>query len=276
MAQRPADSAFTLLFRDAERVTDLYEFLTGKKLESKAIEIVQLKDKLYGARLYNDISFITSENELMVLIEHQSTLNPNMTFRLLEYYVKLAGENIKSRKINKFGTAEIQIPKAQFFVVYNGKGKMADLPLLDLGDVQVKAKVKNIHFDELTDKSPSNSVAGYARFIDLIQNGVLIDDALDILVRDGYLKEFLSQKEMRNMFAEVFSYDNELRQEGMQKGMQEGMQKGMQQGIAKGRQEEKIEMVKNGLAKGIDIATIQILTGLDEELLIELQKQIII
>ena len=48
-----------------------------------------------------------------------------------------------------FSTKEIQIPKAKFFVVYNGKDKMSDLPILDLGDVQVKATVKNIHFDDL-------------------------------------------------------------------------------------------------------------------------------
>ena len=266
MSNRPKDSAFTLLFRDAERVVDLYEFLTGKRIDPSAIEIKHLKDSWYKARLYNDVSFLTSDNELLVLIEHQSTLNPNMTFRLLEYYVKLAGEHVKETGQDKLGTAQLKIPKANFYVVYNGKGQMNELPMLDLGDVQVNAKTKNIHFETLPDKRPDNTLAGYARFIDLIEKGVMLDEALDHLVEEGYLVDFLSQKEMRNMFVEVFSYDNQLRQEGLQKGRQEGLQEGLQ--------EAKIEIARTSLENGLDPQTISVITGLGIEFIEELKSQL--
>jgi len=208
------------------------------------------------SRLYNDVSFITYDNQLLVLIEHQSTVNPNMGFRILEYYVKLVSEDLKARKIKLFGTNEVQIPKAKFYIVYNGKGKMSDLPVLDLGDVQVKTSVKNIHFEELTDKSTTNAVAGYARFIELSKT-ITPYEALEILLEEGYLVDFLSDEERRNMFAEVYSYENELAYVNKQEGILEGRLEGIQ--------EEKIAIAQASLANGLDVEMISAITGLDIE-----------
>ena len=264
MKTRPADSAFTMLFNIEEHVVDLYEVLTGERLDPHTIKSVRLEDGLVRSRLYNDVSFITHDNQLLVLIEHQSTLNPNMAFRILEYYVKLAGEHLKRNDAKIFGSKEIEIPKAQFFVVYNGKGRMPELPVLDLGDVQVKAKVKNIHFDELVDKSPSNSVAGYARFIDLAKI-MSPFDALELLLQEGYLIEFLNDKEMRNMFAEVYSYDNEL--------LHTGRLEGLSQGLSQGRAEEKISVAQNLLKMGLPSKQVAEGTGLTIEEVTQLKEQ---
>ena len=267
MSKRPKDSTFTLLFRDAERIVDLYEFLTGKRIDPSEVEIIHLKDSWYKARLYNDVSFLTSDNELLILIEHQSTLNPNMAFRMLEYYVKLAGEHVKETGQDKYGVNDLQIPKANFYIVYNGKGQMnEETPVLDLGDVTVRATAKNIHFESLPDKSPTNTLAGYARFIDLIKNGVLLDEALDTLFNEGYLIDFLSQKEMMNMFVEVFSYDNQLRREGIERGRLEGLEQGLQ--------ENQIEVALEGLKNGLDFNLISTLTKLDIAFIEELKSQI--
>ena len=256
MKTRPADSAFTMLFNIEEHVVDLYEVLTGERLDPHTIKSVRLEDNLVRSRLYNDIAFITHDNRLLVLIEHQSTLNPNMAFRILEYYVKLVGEHLKRNNANLFGSKKVEIPKAQFFVVYNGKGRMSELPVLDLGDVQVKAKVKNIHFDELVDKSPSNTVAGYARFLDLAKTMPLYD-ALELLVQEGYLIEFLNDKEMRNMFAEVYSYENEIAFVNKEEG----------------RQEEKIAVAQNLLKMGLSYEQVTEGTGLSLEKVTQLKEQ---
>jgi len=95
MSEKPADSAFTMLFNIEEHVIDLYEVLTGIRLEPHTIKSVRLQDGMVRSRLYNDVSFITHDNQLFVLIEHQSTINPNMGFRILEYYVKLVSEDLK-------------------------------------------------------------------------------------------------------------------------------------------------------------------------------------
>ena len=56
------------------------------------------------------------------------------------------------------------------------------------------------------------------------------------------------------MFAEVYSYDNEL--------------------IYFGRQEEKIEIAKTGLINGINIETIVLMTGLDKAMILDLQRKL--
>ena len=52
-----------------------------------------------------------------------------------------------------------------------------------------------------------------------------VNDAIDQLLEEGYLPEFFGRKENREMFAEVFSYDQELIDLGVQKGTEQGMQK---------------------------------------------------
>lgn len=60
-----------------------------------------------------------------------------------------------------------------------------------------------------------------------------------------------------------------------QKGMEEGMEKGMKQGMAKGEEvgknQRSIEIAKNMLAKGMDEATIQEITGLTEDQILQIQ-----
>jgi len=216
--EKVRDSAFTLMFKHAKYVVDLYEELTGKRLDPLKLTPVNLGNDVRKPRLYNDVAFLTEDNLLLVLIEHQTSLNFNMLFRMLEYFVALAGKYIKEKDYNKYGTKQIQIPKAQFFVVYNGKGEMPELPVLDLGDVQVKAQVQNIHFNKLKNQDKNNALAAYSLFVEYVATGLKINEALDQVVADGYLTEFFGRKEYRDMFAEVFSYDQELIDSGIEQG----------------------------------------------------------
>ena len=64
-------------------------------------------------------------------------------------------------------------------------------------------------------------------------------------------------------------------EEGMEKGMEKGMEEGMKQGMAKGEEvgksQRSIEIAKNMLAKGMDEATIQEITGLTEDQILQIQ-----
>ena len=89
--------------------------------ERWAIEIVNaITDSNYGANAkiglhelessllwrYNDIA-ISIDNQLLVMIEHQSNINPNMPTRLLSYFVDVLNttfvrtEQLYSNKIHK-------------------------------------------------------------------------------------------------------------------------------------------------------------------------------
>ena len=57
-----------------------------------AIEITTLSDAIY-IKMKNDISFLIHSE--MNLFEHQSTFNPNMPLRGMEYFVELYGNYVR-------------------------------------------------------------------------------------------------------------------------------------------------------------------------------------
>jgi hypothetical protein len=82
------DSVFSLLFANPETLRELYGAIEGITLPPDIpVTINTLEDALYKA-LINDISFMIGD-KLVVLIEHQSTINPNMPLRLLLYIARL-------------------------------------------------------------------------------------------------------------------------------------------------------------------------------------------
>ena len=58
-----------------------------------------------------------------------------------------------------------------------------------------------------------------------------INDAIDQLLEEGYLLEFFGRREIRDMFVDIFSYDQQL--------------------IEEGREEERIKIATSLLASGM-------------------------
>ncbi|MCL1853812.1 MAG: Rpn family recombination-promoting nuclease/putative transposase [Peptococcaceae bacterium] len=78
------DSLFSLLFNNPDRMLEIYNALTGSKLPPDTpVEPATLEDVLFMS-LINDVAFVI-DGKLVVLIEHQSTINQNMPLRLLLY-----------------------------------------------------------------------------------------------------------------------------------------------------------------------------------------------
>jgi hypothetical protein len=85
-------SVFSLLFSDPLVLRELYGALIGVHLPADVPLVINtLTDALFMERI-NDISFLLAE-QLIVLLEHQSTVNPNMALRMFLY---LAGSTRKS------------------------------------------------------------------------------------------------------------------------------------------------------------------------------------
>jgi hypothetical protein len=81
-----------------------------------------LEDALFNDHL-NDISFVVGDT-IVVLIEHQSTINPNMALRLLMYIGRIYEKIIAGRNI--YSTKKIPIPHPVFIVLYNGTDPYPD------------------------------------------------------------------------------------------------------------------------------------------------------
>src|SRR5215469_12276011 len=83
------DSVFTKLFgHDKKTILELYNAIFNTNYgEDTDVKITTLEDVLFMDRV-NDISFVI-DGKLVVLIEHQSTINNNMPLRMLFYMARI-------------------------------------------------------------------------------------------------------------------------------------------------------------------------------------------
>ena len=126
------DSVFTALFSDPDLLRELYCALKGVSLPGNVpVSINTLENVLY-MDLYNDISFEIG-GKLVVLIEHQSTINPNMALRLLLYIARVFEKTVKGRSI--YSQKQLSIPWPEFYVLYNGSKPYPDENILRLSDL---------------------------------------------------------------------------------------------------------------------------------------------
>ena len=119
-----SDSLFVELFSDNERFLELYNALSGRhlKLEETKIEDYVIKDTIYRS-LKNDVCKLVNGN-LVVLVEHQSTVNKNMPLRCLLYVARIYEMLVPVRE--RYYRGLRKIPKPEFYVpliqIRSGKG----------------------------------------------------------------------------------------------------------------------------------------------------------
>jgi hypothetical protein len=125
------DSLFSWLFSDPATLRELYGAIEGIQLDAAVpVTINTLEGVLFMERI-NDISFEIA-GKLVVLIEHQSTVNPNMAIRLLMYVARIYEKIIDSRTI--YSSKKRLIPRPEFIVLYNGADPYPDESILKLSD----------------------------------------------------------------------------------------------------------------------------------------------
>jgi len=125
------DSVFTLLFSDKVKLADMYGGITGVEIEPDKIKLTTLKRVLSGG-VYNDLAFVLND-KLVVLIEHQSTVNENMPLRMLLYIAETY--NYLSEDKDLYSPDMFKIPRPEFIVLYNGVKDVPDMQVLRLSDM---------------------------------------------------------------------------------------------------------------------------------------------
>ena len=105
----------------------------------------------------NDIAFLL-ENTFVVLLEHQSSPNKNMTTRDLIYYSTILQRMYGMSAFLKERC--VKIPRPEFIVLYNGVREMPDYQEMKLSDnfydheeetgLQLTVKVYNINTEFLS------------------------------------------------------------------------------------------------------------------------------
>ncbi len=224
------DTVFADLFSEDETANDnflsLYNALFNTNLtDTSVLQNVRLDQVLYNS-LRNDVSFLV-DNRLIVLAEHQSTINENMPLRFLEYVARLyeRTQNPQNRYLRNL----IKIPRPEFFVFYNGKEdypvestlKLSDAFLPEGQDVPLEliVKVFNINKDKNNKiLQKCKRMDDYSIFVEEVRQQRKIDPehgfekAIKICIAKGILKGYLERKsrEVENMLIGEYDYEMDI------------------------------------------------------------------
>ncbi|MDR2521173.1 MAG: Rpn family recombination-promoting nuclease/putative transposase [Spirochaetaceae bacterium] len=236
------DSVFSFLFSDADALRELYGALEGVTPPPDIpVEINTLSDVLYMGQL-NDISF-TIGNVLVVVMEHQSTINPNMPLRLLVYIARIYEKIVERRNLYK--SVLEKIPAPEFIVLYNGTKPWPDQTALKLSDafkdagglrgcvsapLELEVKVYNInkgHNAEIARKC--EKLCGYSVFVDKVREmerelpkELAMKAAIEYCVKHNVLRGFLETHGLEVMNMLITEWDTE---EAKEVWYEEGLEK---------------------------------------------------
>jgi hypothetical protein len=273
------NSVFSLLFSDPNILRGLYAAIEGVEVAPDTpVSINTLTDVIFMDQI-NDLSFIL-DDRLIVLVEHQSTINPNMPLRLLMCIARVLEKIITLKKI--YAKKLVRIPWPEFIVLYNGTDKCPDQMTLKLSDAFMEAgellgedgrlpnlelvvRVYNInpgHNEGMLKKC--GELNGYSVFVDKVREyaqsisdeKLAFKEAINDCINHNILREFLElhASEVINMLLTEWKLEDALEVE-------------REEGREEGREEAKKEDARNLLALGVSPATVAKATGLDMETL---------
>jgi hypothetical protein len=257
------NSVFSLLFSEPAALRELYSAIEGRPLDADAVITINTLQNVLFMEQYNDISF-TVDNKLVILIEHQSTINPNMPLRLLLYIARVY-EKIIDRK-SLYRETKLSIPRPEFIVLYNGEKPFPDQKTLKLSEafeavkdmaneLELTITAYNInkgHNENILQKS--ETLNGYSTFIEKIREHrkkLPLDEAMKAAVKycveHRILSKFLleNSSEVMNMVLTDWNIDD-AKEVWQEEARQEGLE----------------ETAKRALVEGLPVDLIHNITGL--------------
>ena len=246
------DSLFIDLFckdkvEGKENFISLYNALHQSKLDLASTELkeVNIENVLYTVRS-NDIAMLV-DDRLVVLLEHQSTINENMPLRLLEYVSRVYEQLIPIR--TRYKRKAMKLPYPEFYVFYDGKDSYPAEKTLKLSDAFIipdkkYLKKKNISLEILVkviniNIGANNSILKhcktleeYSTLVELVRESKQenpdssLEETLTKAIKNGILSEYLQRKssEVRNMLIAEYSYETDIevqREEAFEEGAEQ-------------------------------------------------------
>ena len=244
------DSVFSLYLSNPERLIEVYNAVANTDYPADTpVEINTLTDVLYKNQI-NDLSFVL-DGQVVVLIEHQSTINENMALRLFLYSARVYEKITKQKPLYK--KKRVKIPVPRFIVLYNGNEPYPEHGVQKLSDsfvfqqenpqLELNIDIYNIN-DELNAEivQRSKSLAEYSRFIGQIKSNLrdgltleaAIKQAIEYGIEHDIMREFLEVHgtEVANMLLSGWNMDEALavsKEEGYEDGFEDGEEQKQQE-----------------------------------------------
>ena len=281
------DSVFVDLFSEDKKAKEnflsLYNALHSTHLDTVSVLTPLRLEQVMYMSFYNDVSYLV-DNKMIILAEHQSTINPNMPIRCLEYVVRLYERILDAQE--RYARSLIKIPTPEFYVFYNGQEEYPSETLLHLSDafitkpeqIALELEVKVLNINEQKGNKILQSckpLAEYSAFVETVRRNIERDKeygfekAIKECIQNGILKEYLQRKakEVINMLIAEYDYATDIavqRAEERKMAYTEGIEQGIEQGFANGSYQAKLETAQLMLQRHYPPAEICLMTGLTE------------
>lgn len=263
------DKLFHKIFSEKDAMLDLYRTLHPEDTVTGIDDLCEITlDNALVNDYYNDLGFRVG-NRLIVLVEEQATVCPNMPMRMLIYITHEYEQYIKNHGIHLHGILQEEFPTPEFYVVSTcgEQGKellLSNAFVFDKGMLQLRVKV--IQKDEMRADTSLNS---YQEFIEMVKHfkketGSLRtaleigisklqgnNPAVRIIKREGanmfsLLEERLTEEDYKRELEESVEIakkriGEKAREEGLAEGREKGLVEGREKGLAEGRAEGRTE-----------------------------------
>jgi len=232
------DSLFRSIFGNENALLTLHNAIhhTCYKPENTEIKINTLQDNIWTGQK-NDLSYNLNKN-IIVVKEHQSTINENMPLRCLQHIARLLENELPDKKM-VYRQKLIKLPRPYFIVLYNGQRAFPACKTLRLSDafeavaetacgmLELEVYVLNINAGYNEDIiSRSEELKGYVYFVsqarkyedeermagNMINKGIslkVVRQAIKDCKRAGLLVWFWEQLSMEEvlMLSEEWDYN---------------------------------------------------------------------
>ena len=237
------DSVFRSFFNEPRRLLSLCNAVLGTDYDDTAkLEINTLEGIFFDSRK-NDIS-CSIDNQFLVLVEHQSSVNNNMPFRFLAYVAELLNKLVTNKR-KLYKEQLIKFPAPKFFVLYNGNRaepvekimRLSDAFGGDSSSLELIVTAYNINREvdaPLLGKCPYlrdySTLVGEVK--DELTKGLPLRNAIIRAVKfcldNGVMGDYLVEhsEEVFEMLALEWNLDD-----AKQAWFEEGMEQGIEQGI---------------------------------------------
>ncbi len=244
------DSVFRMAFKDKKELLSLYNAINGTHHENpEELEITTLENAVYMS-MKNDVSCCLDMN--LQLYEQQSTVNPNMPKRFLEYFCIIMEQMLLCFDI--YSSKLIPLPTPKFFIFYNGVSPQPEEKLIKLSDcfvhkqeapeLELIAHQINInpgYNEELKKNCPT--LMQYVEYVTRVRtyNETMplkdaVANAIEECINEDILKEFLLKNKAQVTNMSIFEYDEEkhkrtIYEEAFEDGEKKGETVGYEMGL---------------------------------------------
>jgi len=274
------DSVFVDLFSEDEKAKENFLSLYNALHKTKFTAIEKLKtirlDQVLYMTFYNDVSYLV-DNKIIVLAEHQSTINPNMPLRCLEYVSRLYERLLESKE--KYSRKLLNIPPPEFYVFYNGQTcyprdkvlKLSDAFIEKITEINLELTVRVININQQNGHpilKNCKTMQEYSIFVETVrkwkerdpQNG--FKKAIEECIANNILHDYLKRKtkEVINMLLAEYDYETDI---AVQRA--EEREIAFDEGIERGSHQKALETARLMLQRDYPSVEICMMTGLSQE-----------